>query len=82
VDLSDPAWRRVLTVRPGLVSLAGLRMARTYNASDARRKLEGELDYVARQSLRFDALVLARFAQGYLSSRGNVKARGEPRTDV
>lgn len=82
VNLSDPAWQRTLSVRPGLVSLAIIRMARTYNQREPHQKLESELEHVERQSWAFDAKVLLRFVQGYLSSGGNTKMRGEPRRDI
>jgi lipopolysaccharide/colanic/teichoic acid biosynthesis glycosyltransferase len=78
VDLEDPTWQRVLSVRPGMVSYAILRLGREYNASPADLKLQLEQDYVDRQSVAYD-LRLVRVALGALvRSRGNVKARGLP----
>ncbi len=78
VELDDPAWQRILSVRPGLVSWAIHCLGREYNASSLDLKMGLELEYVARQSLRFDLWLLADAGRALLASRGNVKARGEP----
>jgi Bacterial sugar transferase len=78
VDLADPAWGRVLTVRPGLVSYASLRLGRTYNASPMAERQRLELEYVARSSLRLDLRLCGQAVEALVRSRGNVKARGRP----
>lgn len=78
VDLHDPAWQCILTVRPGLVSYAVLRLARRYNGSSMAERQRLELLYVHRQSLAFDLLILRAALRAVVASRGNIKARGRP----
>ena len=75
VDLADPRWREVLTVRPGLVSYAILSLGPRYNAAPPSTRLNLEVHYVERAGVVFDARLLGRAAVRYLASRGNVKAR-------
>jgi lipopolysaccharide/colanic/teichoic acid biosynthesis glycosyltransferase len=81
VNLADPVWQSILTVRPGLLSFAILTLARRYNDSDPQIKEQVELDYIARQSFRFDLDVFVQWMQSYLASKGNIKARGRPHND-
>jgi lipopolysaccharide/colanic/teichoic acid biosynthesis glycosyltransferase len=78
VDRGDPTWQKILTVRPGMFSLAILQLGRAYNASDPALKQRLEVEYVENASLRFDLRVLLRAVGAHIASRGNVKARGEP----
>jgi len=83
VDLNDPAWQKVLTIRPGYISWAVLELASAYNASPWPLKLQLEEQYIQKKSVVFDLLVLRKAVQRLISSRGNIKARGVslPRTD-
>jgi len=78
VDLNDPAWQKVLTVRPGYISWAILELASAYNASLWSLKLQLEEEYIQKKSLVFDVLVLRKAVRGLIASRGNIKARGVP----
>jgi lipopolysaccharide/colanic/teichoic acid biosynthesis glycosyltransferase len=80
VDLADPTWQRILSVRPGAMSCAILRLARHYNQTPVVEKQRLELEYVARQSLWFDLRLLAAAVRAQIASRGNIKARGKPPT--
>ncbi len=82
VDLNDPAWQKVLTVRPGYISWAILELASAYNASPWSLKLQLEEAYIQKKSLVFDVLVLRKAVQGLIVSRGNIKARGAPSVRV
>jgi len=82
VTMADPVWQATLSVRPGLLSFAILRLADTYNASDPQIKQHVELEYIARQSFRFDLEVFVRWMQSYIASKGNIKARGRPQGDA
>lgn len=79
VDLADPAWQRILSVRPGYVSYAVLTLASTYNASYHAQRQRLELEYVRRRSLAFDLRLLAWALAALLVSRGNIKLHGLPR---
>jgi lipopolysaccharide/colanic/teichoic acid biosynthesis glycosyltransferase len=78
VDLTDPAWQKVLTVRPGYISWAILELASAYNASPWSLKLQLEEEYLQKKSLVFDVLVLRKAVQRLIASRGDIKARGVP----
>jgi lipopolysaccharide/colanic/teichoic acid biosynthesis glycosyltransferase len=78
VDLTDPVWQQVLTVRPGLISWAIVQLASAYNASSPSRKLCLEEEYVQKKSLVLDLLVLQTAVRRLLASRGNIKLRGVP----
>ncbi len=78
VDLADPAWQQILSVRPGVISYAILGLARNYNASSQPVRNRLELEYIQQQSTLFDLRVLRKTAQALVASRGNVKARGKP----
>jgi lipopolysaccharide/colanic/teichoic acid biosynthesis glycosyltransferase len=77
VDPTAPTWRRILSVRPGYVSYAILKLGAHYNTSSPAEKEQLELDYVSRQSLLFDLYVLAATLRALLTSAGNIKARGK-----
>jgi lipopolysaccharide/colanic/teichoic acid biosynthesis glycosyltransferase len=81
VDLAAPAWQRILSVRPGLVSFAILQLARRYNASDAAIKNALELRYVQQRSLGYDLALFRRALRALVASHGNIKARGAPAAD-
>jgi hypothetical protein len=49
--------------------------------SRQREKEHVELDYIARQSFRFDLDVFVQWMQSYFASKGNIKARGQPHND-
>jgi lipopolysaccharide/colanic/teichoic acid biosynthesis glycosyltransferase len=77
-DLADASWQRVLSVRPGMISYAVIRLARGYNAAPAEERLALEISYVAHAGIVFDSRLLVRAVVATLRSRGNVKARGRP----
>jgi len=57
-------------VRPGLTGWAQVKYGYAGNERDALEKLQYEFYYLAHQSLRFDARVLARTLRNVLSSEG------------
>ena len=76
VDLTNPEWQIILSVRPGWIGLAILSLGLSFNASDAQVKRQLELQYVERQSLSYDFILLIKAVQSQIASRGNIKARG------
>jgi lipopolysaccharide/colanic/teichoic acid biosynthesis glycosyltransferase len=73
VDADDPAWRRVLSVRPGITGPAQLRFSRreqdALGAADPERdyrervlpeKLRADVEYVERRTFVGDVLLLLR----------------------
>jgi lipopolysaccharide/colanic/teichoic acid biosynthesis glycosyltransferase len=79
IDQNDPMSQRILSIRPGMISYAILMLAREYNLSSSERKQTLEFEYVAAQSLSFDARMLVLAVRSLIMSRGNIKARGTPR---
>jgi lipopolysaccharide/colanic/teichoic acid biosynthesis glycosyltransferase len=82
VDMSDPLWQRVLSVRPGMISAAIIQLGREYNASSHSLTLQLEAEYVAQQSMGYDLRLCGQAWQGLIVSRGNWKARGKPSRPV
>jgi lipopolysaccharide/colanic/teichoic acid biosynthesis glycosyltransferase len=74
VNLSDPHWQRVLTVKPGLVSQAILALTDQYNATDRTTRMAIELAYVEQQSLAYDMHLLVHALQ-LLTTMGHIKGR-------
>jgi lipopolysaccharide/colanic/teichoic acid biosynthesis glycosyltransferase len=62
-------WLRHL-VRPGLTGWAQVKYGYAGDEHDALEKLQYEFYYLAHQSLRFDARVMARTLRNVLSSEG------------
>ena len=79
VDLGDPTWQRILSVRAGLISYAILMLASAYNGSSMADKQRLELEYVCQHSFLFDLRILAVALRDDLVSRGNIKLHGKPR---
>jgi lipopolysaccharide/colanic/teichoic acid biosynthesis glycosyltransferase len=82
VDLHDPEWQQILTVRPGCISYAVLVLATEFNGSSPALKRKLELDYVEKQSLRYDLHVMWGWLEKTIASQGNVKTRGKSTIDV
>jgi sugar transferase EpsL len=78
VDLNDPVWQRVLTVKPGYISWAILELASAYNRSPWSLRFQLEEEYIQKKSVVFDVLVLRKAVQRLIASKGNVKVRGVP----
>lgn len=78
IDPTTPTWRRILSVRPGYMSYAILKLGAGYNASSLSEKERLELEYVSRQSLFFDVYVCATTLWAHFRSSCNIKARGKP----
>jgi lipopolysaccharide/colanic/teichoic acid biosynthesis glycosyltransferase len=74
IDLTDQRWQAGLSVRPGLVSAAIVRLRDRYNHTPADQRLALELEYVQRAGPRSDRQLLREAARAFVSSRGNVKA--------
>ncbi|UCC63417.1 MAG: sugar transferase [Anaerolineae bacterium] len=75
VDLDDPTWQKILAVKPGMISLAILKLGKRYNASPLAIKKRLEMEYVEQQSFRFDLQMLLEGLGAHVASTGNVKAR-------
>jgi lipopolysaccharide/colanic/teichoic acid biosynthesis glycosyltransferase len=74
IDLADERWWTVLSVRPGLVNHAIVRLGSRYNHTPPDQRPTLELAYVQRAGPGFDRQLLREAAKAFISSRGNVKA--------
>ena len=85
VDLSEPVWQRYVSVRPGLLSYAVLKLGRHWTPSRATHPAlnqELELEYLDRRSATFDARLALQGLGAFVASGGNVKARGRADDDI
>lgn len=60
VDLNDPDWQKVLSVRPGLTGLGGLTFMDKYNQTSVKDRIQPEIRYVENQSFLLDMRILAK----------------------
>ena len=60
VDLNDPDWRKVLSVRPGLTGLGGLTFMEKYNQTSVKERIQPEVCYVENRSISMDLQILAK----------------------
>ena len=67
VDLADPAWQQILSVRPGAISYAILGLAGNYNVSSQPLRNRLELEYIQQQSTLFDLRVLRKATQALVA---------------
>ncbi len=79
VILDDPDWQVILSVKPGMFCWAVLNLATDFNASSQQTKNQLERQYIEQRSTRFDLHVLREWVRELIKTRGNIKARGEPR---
>ncbi|MGF1541546.1 MAG: sugar transferase [Pleurocapsa sp.] len=82
VDLTDPDWQTILTIKPGMFSLAILGLATEYNSSSYKIKNQLELEYVRQYSTIVDFQILLKSIGGWITSQGNIKARGNPSVNI
>ena len=85
VDLREPVWQRYVSVRPGLISYAVLKLGRRWTptrAADPSLNQELELDYLEKRSAAFDVALALQALWGLVASGGNIKARGKPDPDT
>lgn len=85
VDLTDPVWRRYVSVTPGLFNDAVLKLGREWSASRQTHPTLNqalELEYLQKRSPGYDLALTLTCLWGLLASGGNVKARGQPDPDV
>ena len=74
VDLSDPDWQKVLSVKPGLFGLGGLTFLDKYNQTSVRDRIQPEVYYVDNRSFLLDTKILLKTLY-YWIRMGHVKGR-------
>ncbi|MEZ4863101.1 MAG: sugar transferase [Caldilineaceae bacterium] len=77
VDLVDPLWQQILTLRPGMLSPAILQLGASYNDSPPLLKQQLEAAYVRQQSFGADLRLFDYALRQLRLTRGNLK-RGKP----
>jgi lipopolysaccharide/colanic/teichoic acid biosynthesis glycosyltransferase len=85
VDFQEETWQAYFKGKPGLFNYAVLKMGRTWTpkrVSHPELNQDLEMEYLQKRSTIFDLQLMLKFLQTFVTSKGNVKARGEPDTDV
>jgi lipopolysaccharide/colanic/teichoic acid biosynthesis glycosyltransferase len=60
VDLADPDWQIILTIRPGITGLGLLKYLDAYNQTDVQQRIEPDVYYALNHSLWFDMKLLGK----------------------
>lgn len=74
VDLDNPMWRKVLSVRPGLVGLGLVTFLDRYNQTPVAERIQPEVYYVEHQSCWFDLQLILKSLYHWLRS-GHLKGK-------
>lgn len=74
VDLGDPDWRKVLSVRPGLIGMGLLTFLDRYNQTSVKERIGPELYYVGNRSLLLDSKILLKTFHFWMRM-GHLKGR-------
>lgn len=85
VELKDPMWQQYFQVKPGVFNYAVLKLGKSWTPSrlsDANLNQVLELDYYQKRSSMLDLQLFIQWLVAYITSRGNVKARGIPDPEV
>ena len=60
VDLDDPDWQKILTVKPGLMSLGGLTFLDKFNQTSVQDRIQPDVYYVENRSIFLDIRILVK----------------------
>jgi lipopolysaccharide/colanic/teichoic acid biosynthesis glycosyltransferase len=85
VDLRDPNWQAYFSVKPGLFNYAVLKLGNQWTSRQASQPAQNqqlELSYLRRRTWRLDLAILLRSMAALVRSRGNIKERKLPDSDV
>ncbi len=74
VDLNDPDWQKVLSVKPGLTGLGGLIFMTKYNQTSVKERIQPEIYYVEHRSFLVDMKILAKTLKLW-TQMGHLKGR-------
>lgn len=74
VDLTDPDWQTVLSVRPGLSGLGLLTFLDHYNRTSVKERLQPDVYYARHASWRLDLALLGSTLRHWIA-RGHLKGR-------
>jgi len=85
VDSQDPIWQEYYQVKPGLISYAILKLGKMWTptrSDNPKLNQELELEYIQKQSPMFDLRLFMQSIRALIVSKGNVKARWEPNSEL
>jgi lipopolysaccharide/colanic/teichoic acid biosynthesis glycosyltransferase len=74
MDLSDPDWQKVLSVKPGMMGLGLLTFLDRFNAASVKDRIQPEVYYVENQSFLLDVQILFKTLYYWLRM-GHLKGR-------
>ena len=74
VNLDDPDWQKVLSVKPGLTGLGLITFNKTYNQTPIAKRLEVECHYIDHKSLAYDFEIFLKTLSLW-SKMGHIKGR-------
>jgi len=74
VDLDDPAWQTILTVRPGITGPGLLAYLDSYNETPVHERIQPDLFYARHGSLGFDIRIMGMTIY-YWVRMGHLKGR-------
>jgi lipopolysaccharide/colanic/teichoic acid biosynthesis glycosyltransferase len=74
VDLNDPDWQTILSVRPGLTGPGLLTYLDTYNDTPVQERIQPDLYYALNRSLLFDIRLMLKTLY-YWIKMGHLKGR-------
>ena len=74
VNLGDPYWQKILSVKPGFMSLGGLTFLDKFNQTSVKDRLQPEVYYVENQSFLLDMKILAKTLYFWMRM-GHLKGR-------
>lgn len=74
VNVHDPTWQKILSVKPGLTGLSLLALRGIYNTASTQEKMKIELEYVEKQSLWLDLQLILKTFYWWLKM-GHLKGR-------
>ena len=60
VDLDDPDWQKILSVKPGLMSLGGLTFLDKFNQTSVKDRIQPDVYYAENQSFFLDIEILLK----------------------
>ncbi len=75
VDLTDPDWQKVLSVKPGLSGPALLTLRERYNQTTVKERIQPDIKYAENSSLTYDIRLLFETLYWWIRNRGHIKGR-------
>lgn len=85
VDLENPTWKQYVRAKPGLFNYAIYRLGKQWTLSRSREprlNQELELEYMQKRSAKSDLQLFLRSLRMFITSKGNIKERGDTDPDL